>query len=118
MIPRFLITSALAIASALTAIATPTAEAVVQAQLEAYNAHDIDAFLATYSEDAQLFELPDRLLMRGTAQLRERYAKTFADPRLHAEIVERIVLGNTVVDHERVRLTLPEGAGSRSHRHL
>ena len=84
----------------------------MQAQLEAYNARDIDAFLATYTEDAQLFELPDKLLARGTAELRERYTKRFADTRLHAEIVKRIAVGNTVVDHERVRMTLPEGPGT------
>ncbi len=95
-----------------TALAAPTPEAVVQAQLEAYNARDIDAFVATYADDVQLFELPDKLLLRGADQLRERYTKRFADERLHATIVNRIVLGNTVVDHERVRLTLPQGPGT------
>lgn len=101
------------IAAAATATAAdappPTPEDVVQKQLEAYNARDIDAFIATYADDIQIFDLPDKLLMRGHAQLRERYTKTFADPRLHAEIVNRIVLGHTVIDHERVRVTSPQG---------
>ena len=109
---RSLITSAFIVSNALSGIAAPAPEAVVQTQLEAYNARDIDAFLATYANDAQLFELPDKLLARGTDQLRERYTKRFADARLRAEIVNRIVLGNTVIDHERVRLTLPEGPGT------
>jgi hypothetical protein len=92
--------------------AAPTPEAVVQAQLEAYNARDIDAFVATYTADVQLFELPDKVLVRGAEQLRERYKERFADERLHATIVNRIVMGNTVVDHERVRLTLPDGPGT------
>ena len=95
-------------ASALLA-ADDTAEAIVQRQLEAYNAHDIDAFVATYADDVQLFELPDKVLMRGAAQLRERYAERFRDTLLHADIVNRIAIGDTVVDHERVRLTLPQG---------
>ena len=107
-----LIASSILVGPSICVIAGPTPEAVVQAQLEAYNARDIDAFLATYAEDAQLFDLPDKLVMRGTAQLRERYSKLFADERLHAEIVNRITVGNTVVDHERVRLTLPEGPGT------
>ncbi len=34
------------------------------------NAHDIDAFLATYADDAQLFEHPAKLLARGQAEMR------------------------------------------------
>lgn len=92
--------------------AEPTAEAVVQAQLEAYNARDIDAFIATYADDVKLFELPNKLLSEGTAPMRERYGKLFKDERLHATIVNRIVMGDTVVDHERVRVTLPQGPGT------
>ena len=87
-------------------------EAVVQAQLEAYNAHDLDAFAATYADGVELMELPNDVFVRGIAQLRERYAKPFADPTLHAEVVNRMVVGNTVVDHERVRRTFPDGPGT------
>lgn len=109
---RLLIACAFFTTGALAVIAAPTPEAIVQAQLEAYNARNIDAFVSTYAEDAQLFELPDKLLMRGTAQLRERYSELFKDTHLHARIVNRIALGNTVIDHERVRLTFPEGRGT------
>ena len=108
----FVLASALFITVACAAVAAPTPEAVVQAQLEAYNARDLDAFAATYADDVQLFQLPDKLLTSGLAQLREHYAKLFRDTRLHAEVVNRMVMGQTVVDHERVRLTLPEGAGT------
>ena len=94
------------------AVAAPTPEAVVQTQVEAYNARDIDAFIATYADDVKLFELPDKLLSEGTATMRERYGKLFKDERLHATIVNRIALGNTVIDHERVRLTFPQGPGT------
>ena len=94
------------------ASAEPTAESVVQAQLEAYNARDIDAFIATYADDVKLFELPEKLLSEGTAPMRERYGKLFKDDRLHATIVNRIVMGDTVADHERVRLTFPQGPGT------
>jgi hypothetical protein len=86
-------------------------EAVVQAQLEAYNARDIDAFVATYTNDAEVFEHPAKLLAAGSAQLRERYGARFKDPILHAAIVKRIVMGNVVVDHEKVTRTFPEGRG-------
>ncbi len=88
-------------------------EVVVEAQLAAYNARDLNAFLATYAEDAQLFEHPARLLASGAAQLRERYAARFAEPNLRALVVKRIVMGNLVIDHERVTRTFPEGTGTQ-----
>ena len=97
--------------AAFPATPSPSPEAIVQAQVEAYNARDIDAFLATYAEDAQLFEHPAKLLATGSVQMRERYAARFKEPHLHAVIVKRIVMGNVVVDHERVTRTFPEGTG-------
>ena len=94
------------------AVATTGPEAIVQAQLEAYNARDLNAFLATYAEDAQLFEHPSKLLASGVAQLRERYAARFAEPNLHALVIKRIVMGNFVIDHERVTRTFPAGTGT------
>jgi hypothetical protein len=95
------------------AAAGPSAdpEVVVQAQLDAYNARDIDAFVATYTNDAEVFEHPAKLLAAGSAQLRERYGARFKEPNLHAAIVKRIVMGNVVVDHEKVTRTFPEGSG-------
>jgi hypothetical protein len=52
------------------------------------------------------------VIARGAAERRERYAKVFADETLRAEIVNRIVVGNAVVDHERVSRTFPEGRGT------
>jgi hypothetical protein len=105
--------AALPIAPHANAATTPASdpEAIVQAQLEAYNAHDIDAFMATYADDAQLFEHPAKLLAAGSAQLRERYAARFKEPNLRAIVAKRIVMGNLVIDHERVTRTFPEGPG-------
>jgi hypothetical protein len=94
------------------AVANTGPEAIVQTQLEAYNARDLNAFLATYAENAELFEHPSKLLASGMAQLRERYAARLADPTLHAVILKRIVMGNFVIDHERVRRRFPEGPGT------
>ncbi len=87
-------------------------EAVVQLQLDAYNAHDIEAFLATYSDDAALYDFPARPRLQGKDAMRTRYTARFADKLLHATIPQRIVMGNTVIDREHVRLTLPEGPGA------
>lgn len=89
-----------------------SAETVVQRQLEAYNARDIEALLATYAEDAELYEHPTRLLARGSAALRERFSSRFLEPNLHATLLKRILLGKKVVDYENVTRTFPEGTGS------
>jgi len=91
-------------------VATP--EAVVQRQLDAYNAHDLDALMATYADDARHYEYPETLLASGAAQLRDRFLERFREPNLHARLLHRIVLGPVVMDHERVTRTFPEGPGT------
>jgi hypothetical protein len=91
--------------------ATNDPAAVVQRQLDAYNARDIDALMATYADDARQFEHPAKLLASGSAQLRERTLARFQEPNLHAHLLHRIVSGNTVIDHENVTRTFPEGRG-------
>ena len=79
-------------------------EAVVQAQLEAYNAGDIDAFMATFHPEAVLFAIGDPIpRAQGRDAVRAIYADLFArSPDLHSELVHRAVLGNRVIDHERI----------------
>lgn len=58
-----------------------SAEAVVQRQLEAYNARDVDAWLATYARDAEQHELHGALLAKGHDAMRARITRNFADGR-------------------------------------
>ena len=89
----------------------PSPEIVVQRQLDAYNARDMEALLATYAPDAQHYEHPAKLVASGHAQMRERFALRFAEPNLHARLVKRCVMGDTVIDYEDIRRTFPEGPG-------
>ncbi|MFN3910484.1 SgcJ/EcaC family oxidoreductase [Hyphomonas sp.] len=76
---------------------------LVQRQLDAYNAHDIDAFLACYADDAVLAGLNGDVTHRGLAAIRKRHEDLFYEfPRNHAKLVNRIDLGTTVIDHEQV----------------
>jgi hypothetical protein len=86
-------------------------EVVIQRQLEAYNARNIDALLAIYADDAQAFEHPATLVASGSAALRERFTARFREPNLHATLLNRMVMGSMVVDHEEVTRTFPEGPG-------
>jgi hypothetical protein len=80
-------------------------EALVQHQLDAYNARDLARFVAVYSEDVRLYRPPaSEPFVVGKAALAELYAtQRFNLPGLHAELVNRMVLGNKVIDHERIR---------------
>ena len=78
-------------------------EVIVQKQLEAYNARDIDAFLATYAKDIKLYNYPEILTSEGREALRNGYSGFFENtPDLHCEIRTRIVIGNKVIDEEFV----------------
>ena len=85
--------------------------AIVQRQLEAFNARDIEELLKAYAPDAQIFEHPSTLLASGAEALRKRYTARFQEQNLYAALLSRTVMGNMVVDYEDVRRTFPEGPG-------
>ena len=85
------------------------AETVVQQQLEAYNARDLEGWLATYKADAEQYLLHAGLLASGHEAIRKRMLDRFNDPALHAELVSRTVMDNIVMDHEFVTRTHPDG---------
>ena len=84
---------------------------VVQKQLEAYNAKDIDTFMSFWADDAQFFAFPSDLLAQGAAQIRERHMARFKEPNLFGQLISRMNVGNLVVDREVVTRTFPEGPG-------
>lgn len=73
-----------------------------QEQLEAYNAHDVERFVAAYAEDVEAYDLPATVPhLTGRAALRERYAAYFArEPRVHCQVTARLVEGRYVFDQE------------------
>ena len=86
--------------------------AVVQAQLDAYNAKDIDALMLTYAPDARQFTLHGPLLAEGIDAIRPRYEARFAEPDLYARLLSRSVVGNIVSDVELVTRNFPDGLGT------
>lgn len=83
---------------------------LVQEQLDAYNARDLERFLKPYADDVEEFRLPNTEPWAvGKAAIAKFYAENrFNRPELHAEIVGRLVMGNKVVDHERITGIGPE----------
>lgn len=79
-------------------------ESFAQRQLEAYNERDLERFVAQYTDDVLVYRLPSsEPALVGKAALAEHYiTHRFNLPGLHAELVNRMVFGNKVIDHERV----------------
>jgi imidazolonepropionase-like amidohydrolase len=78
-------------------------EALAQRQLNAFNAHDLEAFAAPYDPEVEVLDLSGKVLERGTAALQARYRQRFeAAPGLHCELVKRMAVGDWVVDEERI----------------
>lgn len=77
-------------------------EYLVQQQLNAYNAHDVEAFLEPYAEDVELYEFPGKLLMKGKDNMRKDYQFLTKVPALYCKIQKRIIQDNMVIDHEEV----------------
>jgi hypothetical protein len=85
-------------------ITESSAEAdIVQRNLDAYNARDIDAFMKDYAENVKLYNYPNKLQTDGKDAMRKSYEQWFRQtPDLRAFIKSRIVIGNKVIDEEQV----------------
>ncbi len=76
---------------------------VAQAQLDAYNAQDLDAHCAHFADDVVVGGLNGEVARTGIEAYRAWYQKVFADfPGNKAQLLNRIVVGSNVIDHERV----------------
>lgn len=81
-----------------------TPSELVDRQILAYNARDLDAFCAFYADDICIHELGSgMLLVDGMSAFRDRYRQRFANPGLQAVILNRIAIGAFVTDHEQIR---------------
>ncbi len=71
--------------------------------LVALTAHDLEAFVACYAEDATIEDGYDRVAVRGHDELRSRFGAQFAEhPELRVQLISRTVVGAFVVQEEEV----------------
>jgi hypothetical protein len=82
--------------------AAASAEAqVVAAQIDAFNRHDLEGFLATYAPNAVLYDHPDRVRASGIAEIRQAYASALANNQaLHVSVSSRMTEGRFVTQQE------------------
>lgn len=75
-------------------------ETIVQQQIEYYNSQDLEGFASTYSDDITVHNFPDNTItLSGKQALIDRYRETFKK-KMHAEIKNRSIVGNKVIDWE------------------
>jgi hypothetical protein len=94
---------AMLVAGSVSAQQKSVAEQLAQQQLDAYNKRDIEAFLVPYSDSVAVYAFPDKLLYTGKETMRKQYGEMFKNaPDLFCDLQNRMVLKNTVIDHEKV----------------
>lgn len=76
---------------------------LVQQQLDGYNQRNIELFLKPYSDTVKIFNFPNKLTTSGKETMRKGYGNMFQNmPDLNCTLMNRMVLGNTVIDQEYV----------------
>jgi uncharacterized protein (TIGR02246 family) len=76
---------------------------IAQKQLDAYNTQDLDEYVSYFTEDVVVAPFHGAPTEIGRDAIHARYAKAFQTfPENKAVLKNRIVVGDTVVDHELV----------------
>ncbi len=98
-----LLVPALVAAAPTPKVLSPTA--TVQKQIEAFNAHDLEGFLALFADEVEVAQVPvGTSAPFGKSRLRELYAERFmANPDLHASAEAQLVSGEFVIQKERIK---------------
>ena len=82
---------------------------LAQAQLDAYNAADLDAFIACYHPEVVVLD-GDEVSISGRESMRERYRDLFKDWQFGASVPQRVGGGPHCVDRELYWRSDPETA--------
>ncbi len=86
-----------------------TAVELIDAQVRSYNKHDLEGFLSWYDDNTFFYNANDREpFMQGKNDMRERYGQRFSNTQLHVKILNRISIGNNVIDEEDVTISPTE----------
>ncbi|MDR7090534.1 MULTISPECIES: nuclear transport factor 2 family protein [Cellvibrio] len=76
--------------------------AVVNKRMDAYNQHNLNAFLATYAETVQVYTYPDKQLAGGKAHLQSIFEPMFKEGNVAVKIHQQIEKDSYVINHETV----------------
>ncbi len=82
-----------------------TPEETVKANVEAYNAKDVAAFVATYAADAKFCKIDGTVLLANRETIAAFHQKFFdGNPSAHCVITQHVAMGPFVVDHQQISL--------------
>ena len=76
--------------------------AIVNLRMQAYNNHDLEAFLNTYSEEIEIFTYPDKSVGKGKNHIRRLFEPMFKEGSISVEIHHQIAKDGYVINHETV----------------
>lgn len=77
---------------------------LIDALVGAYNRHDAKAFSDFFAIDAKCFEHPNKLAQGSRQEVCDTYTEVFRRvPQNHTTVLHRIIIGDRVIDHERVQ---------------
>jgi hypothetical protein len=80
--------------------ATPSPVALAQAQLDAYNAQDLELFCSYFADTIEVADFNGAVTLSGLDAYREKYRAVFAQfPQNRVELLGRIAVGAQVIDH-------------------
>ena len=79
-------------------------EEVVQKQLDAYNARDLDAYMSCFADNIIAVDFKTgATTLSGSIAFRARYKEIFDNsPQIFCKLINRITLNNMVFDREEV----------------
>jgi hypothetical protein len=75
---------------------------IVDAQVKACSSRDLDAFVACFHDDVIVTGHDGTVQVQGAGELRARYGALFAGSEVTAEVVDRLVTGDWIVNQERL----------------
>jgi uncharacterized protein (TIGR02246 family) len=74
---------------------------LIERQIAAFNARDIEKFVACYAPDARILDASGGAMATGHEAIRQMYTPLFDNsPALHVEVVNSISIGSWVIDDE------------------
>lgn len=77
---------------------------VIDRLVDAYNRSDARRFAYLFALKTAVYEFPGALVQQSHEEIFEFYENLFREfPFNRTEVLYRIVIGNRVIDHERVR---------------
>jgi uncharacterized protein (TIGR02246 family) len=91
---------------------TPDIETIVQEQIDAYNARDLDRTLSYYAPNATIVSSDGTVMDEGRNAIRAAYENVFAEnPEIHAEVPVIFHVGEWVTIHSIVPdWLMPDGS--------